>query len=333
MRADAMPSSPIPRSDRTPSERPPADDAEWRALVEGALAAVLEAAEEGVIVFDRNGKCRMVGRRLGDLFGIDPAAIVGKRRPEVLGALAQGLDDPDAFLDELGAEDVGAPAKVLGEIDVVRPQLRKMVWSSFPILRHGMAWGRLGLVRDVTRERAAERATRQLQNRLEQLVPVDSLTGLPNARRFRDELEREHGRSTRAWDSYGIVRVDVDGMQSINEELGVPVGDAVLERVGECLNGCRREYDLVARLDGDEFAAILPGADRVAAETVAARMVEVVAAHDFELADRRQVTVCAGASVWVPPSGETGTDILGRAGGALSEAKGRGPGEIAVDAV
>ena len=69
-------------------------------------------------------------------------------------------------------------------------------------------------MRDVTRERAAERSQRQLQNRLDQLVPVDSLTGLPNARRFREELEREHGRSSRAWDSYGILRVDVDGMQA-----------------------------------------------------------------------------------------------------------------------
>ena len=325
-----MPPSQRPKPDRPPSERP-ADDADWRSLLEGALGAVLEAADEGVLVFDRSGKCRMVGRRIADLFGIEPGSIVGKQRAAVLGALSRSCDDPESFLDEVGGEDVGAPAKVVGEIDIVRPRPRKIVWTSYPVIRHGGTWGRLGLVRDITRERAAERSTRQLQNRLEQLVPVDALTGLPNARRFREELDREHGRSSRAWDSYGVVRVDVDAMRTINDELGVPVGDVVLERVAECLNACRREYDLVARFDRDEFAAILPGADRVAVETVAARMVHAVGGHNFELADRRRVTACAGACVWVPPSGETGEDILRRAGDALTEAKKHGQGEVSVD--
>jgi diguanylate cyclase (GGDEF)-like protein len=307
------------------------DESDWRALLEGALVAVLEAADEGVFVFDRNGKCRMIGRRVADLFGIDPAKLAGKMRSEVLGTISRACDEPTAFLDAVSVDDLIEPARVVGEFDVVHPRPRKIIWTSFPIVRQGAAWGRLGLVRDVTRERAAERSTRQLQNRLEQLVPVDALTGLPNARRFREELEREHGRSSRAWDSYGIVRIDVDGMQAINDELGVPVGDSVLERVSECLNGCRREYDMVARHEADEFVALLPGADRLAVETVAERMVTAVAQRDFDLADGRRVTVCAGACVWVPPSGENGEDILRRAGEALEDAKGKGRSGVSVD--
>ena len=69
---DPNPSDPDPTA--------PASMTEWRALLEGALVAVLEAADEGVFVFDRNGKCRMIGRRVADLFGIDPAKLVGKMR-------------------------------------------------------------------------------------------------------------------------------------------------------------------------------------------------------------------------------------------------------------
>jgi diguanylate cyclase (GGDEF)-like protein len=326
-----MASSERPKSERPRSDRPATDDSDWRALLEGALVAVLEAADEGVFVFDRNGKCRMIGRRVADLFGIDPAKLVGKMRSEVLGTISRACDEPTAFLDAVSVDDLIEPARVVGEFDVVHPRPRKVIWTSFPIVRQGAAWGRLGLVRDVTRERAAERSTRQLQNRLEQLVPVDALTGLPNARRFREELEREHGRSSRAWDSYGIVRVDVDGMQAINDELGVPVGDSVLERVSECLNGCRREYDMVARHEADEFVALLPGADRLAVQAVAERMVNAVAQRDFDVADGRRVTVCAGACVWIPPSGENGEDILRRAGEALEDAKGKGRSGVSID--
>ncbi len=327
-----MPPSERPKTERQRSERPTHDDTEWRALLDGALVAVLEAADEGILVFDRNGKCRMIGRRVADLFGIDPAEHVGKMRADLMAVLARACDEPEAFLEAVGGDDLIEPSRVIGEIDLASPRPRKIVWTSYPIVRQGAAWGRLGLVRDVTRERAAERSQRQLQNRLDQLVPVDALTGLPNARRFLEELEREHGRSSRAWDSYGILRVDVDGMQAINEELGLPVGDKVLERVSECLNQCRREYDMVARFEGDEFSVLLPGADLLAAETVASRMVSVISSRDFELADSRRVTACAGGCVWIPPSGETGDDIFRRALEALEDAKGKGRSGVSIDA-
>jgi diguanylate cyclase (GGDEF)-like protein len=318
-------------SDRPKSERPAPDDSDWRALLEGALVAVLESADEGIVVFDRNGKCRMIGRRIADLFGIDPAQYVGKMREDVLGIMSRACDEPSAFLDLVGDDDLIEPSRVVSEIDLVHPRPRKIVWTSFPIVRQGAAYGRLALVRDVTRERSAERAQKQLQNRLEQLVPVDALTGLPNARRFLEELEREHGRSSRAWDSYGLLRVDVDAMGTINDELGMPIGDTVLERVSECLEQCRREYDMVARWGDDEFAVLLPGADRVAVEAVASRMSTSVARCDFELADSRQVTASVGGCVWVPPSGETGEDILRRAEQALLDARGKGRSGVTID--
>ena len=59
---------------------------------------MLEAADEGILVFDPTGKCRMIGRRVADLFGIDPAEHVGKRRDEVLGILSRRATSPTRSL-------------------------------------------------------------------------------------------------------------------------------------------------------------------------------------------------------------------------------------------
>jgi diguanylate cyclase (GGDEF)-like protein len=306
------------------------NESDWNALLEASLLALLEAADEGAVVFDRDARCRMIGRRAGELFGIDPAAHVGKARPDVLKALAKATDEPDAFLHAFGPWDLQEPARVVAELDVTRPKPRRVVWTSFPIMREGNVVGRLVIVRDVTRERSAERAQKQLQARIEQLSPNDVLTGLLNQRRFREELEREHGRSSRAWDSYAILRADVDGMGDLNADFGVPVGDTVLEKVADCLRKSRREYDILARFEEDEFAALLPGADLIAAQAVADRFVESVRTYAFQLG-ARSISICVGGGVWVPPSGERGDDILRRAGVAMFKARAAGKGRVHID--
>jgi diguanylate cyclase (GGDEF)-like protein len=307
------------------------NDKDWNALLEATLLAFLEAADEGAMVFDHEGRCRMIGRRAGELFGIDPAGYVGKGRAEVVQALSKGTDDAEAFLQTVGPWDLQEPARVVAELDVARPRARRVVWTSFPVVREGGVIGRLVILRDVTRERAAERSQKQLQSRIEHLTPDDALTGLLNQRRFREELEREHGRSTRAWDSYAILRVDVDGMGDINGEYGNAVGDTVLEKVAEALRKSRREYDILSRYEEDEFAALLPGADAVAAKAVAERFVEAVRSHPFQLA-ARNLSVCVGGGVWVPPSGERSEDIFRRAGIAMFKARAAGKGRVHIDA-
>jgi diguanylate cyclase (GGDEF)-like protein/PAS domain S-box-containing protein len=307
------------------------NDKDWNGLLEATLLALLENADEGALVFDRDGRCRMIGRRAGELFGIDPAAYVGKSRDDVLAALSEASLESDAFLETVGPLDLQEPPRVVAELEVARPRARRVVWTTFPIVRDGGIFGRLVVLRDVTRERNAERAQKRLQAHLDELSQEDSLTGLLNLRRFLEELEREHGRSARAWDSYAILRIDVDGMTELNSEFGTPLGDAVLSKVAGCLRQSRREYDIVARYEGDEFVALLPGADAVAAQTVAARLTQAVRA-DPSMLPSRAVTVSVGGGVWVPPSGERGDDILRRSGAALMKARAVGAGQIHIDA-
>jgi diguanylate cyclase (GGDEF)-like protein len=329
-------------------------------FLQGAFLTMLDASDEGLIVLDSSGRCRMIGRRVGEMFGIEAPAYVGKPGAEVLEALAKACEQPEAFW-QAAAAPLGAPTTA-AEVDVRRPLARTVLCRAIPMTlavdgapaTDGWGPGRIIFVRDVTLERAAESSTRQLRARLRALMPFDGLTGLLNQRRLYEELGREHSRAARAWDSYALLRVDVDGMKAINDEFGAPSGDQVLEQVARRLETCVREYDVLARLEGDEFGVLLPGADAVAARAVGERMTKAVAGDAFAivgvataaaswareedqdllhlaeplLPPERTVTVSVGGALWVPPSRQSAETIFRRAGDALRAARKLGGAQL-----
>ena len=88
---------------------------------------------------------------------------------------------------------------------------------------------------------------------------TDALTGLPNARALMARLEQESARSRRQHTPYSIFVVDLNGLKQINDTLGHVTGNKVLQAVARTLQSCLREYDLAARMGGDEFVLLLPG--------------------------------------------------------------------------
>jgi diguanylate cyclase (GGDEF)-like protein len=322
-------------------------------FLQAVLLTILDASDEGLIMIDGNGRCRMIGRRAGEMFGIEAPAYVGRPSAEVLEVFAKACEEPEVFW-RAAAPPQGAPPTA-AEVDVRRPLARTVLCRAISMSRAADADpARIIFVRDVTLERAAESSTRQLRARLRALMPFDVLTGLLNQRRLYEELGREHSRSTRAWDSYALLRMDVDSMGAINDEFGPPSGDQVLEQVARRLETCVREYDVLARLEGDEFGVLLPGADAVAARAVGERMTRAVVGQAFALAaaagasavswvgddegtlrlaepllpPERMVTISIGGALWVPPSRLSAETIFRRAGEALREARKQGGGQM-----
>ncbi len=173
--------------------------------------------------------------------------------------------------------------------------------------------------------------TRESERRLEDLARVDALTGLPNRRQFDEKLEAALRRSQRSGQGMALLFLDIDHFKSINDSLGHAGGDAVLKEFGARLKRTMRESDVVARLAGDEFVALIEGVtDNRDASIVARKIVEAMRADfDVDGAPLRVTTslgvaVAAGgrwASTAAPPSA---TDLMLCADRALYEAKREG---------
>ncbi len=96
-------------------------------------------------------------------------------------------------------------------------------------------------------------ARRQSERRAERLARVDDLTGLANRASFREELERETAAIGDDTPPFAVMLVDLDRFKHVNDSLGHPTGDKLLQRVAKRMQEMAGEGDVVARLGGDEF--------------------------------------------------------------------------------
>jgi diguanylate cyclase (GGDEF)-like protein len=125
----------------------------------------------------------------------------------------------------------------------------------------------------------AESALHESAERLAELATTDRLTGLKNRREF----ERLLGIIPRQ--RFAVLAIDVDALKSINDEFGHEAGDVLLQTVAMTLRSLVRGWDVLARVGGDEFTVILPGAGGEEAASVAERMRKAM--HSVALAQGR----------------------------------------------
>ncbi|MDQ4039427.1 MAG: GGDEF domain-containing protein, partial [Actinomycetota bacterium] len=171
---------------------------------------------------------------------------------------------------------------------------------------------RLRTLHDVRSRQFVERVTRE-RDRIQILANTDALTGVGNRRAF-DVRIAELGASTAQAAEVTMIVVDVDGLKAVNDAGGHEAGDLTLKAVADALTSQVRSRDLVARMGGDEFVAVLDGMDRAAAGKVAQRMLEAVTA-----ALGSTVTVSLGVATG--PASEAGSSLLRAADRAMYAAK------------
>jgi len=170
------------------------------------------------------------------------------------------------------------------------------------------------IVRDVTERK-------RIEEQLRDLAMTDPLTGVANRRRFLDVADLELKRSRRYGRPLSILMIDIDRFKDINDQMGHAAGDHTLLRLAIACHEVLRHVDLLARIGGDEFVALLPETDDANARVLAERLAEHIAQIEIQHSGRVfQMTVSIGHSA-VQDTDASIEEALGRADAMLFGAK------------
>jgi diguanylate cyclase (GGDEF)-like protein len=175
-----------------------------------------------------------------------------------------------------------------------------------------------------------------LLGELVQAATVDAKTELLNAAAWRQLAQRELNRAARQQTPIAVLVIDMDRFKHINDTHGHLAGDTVLRSVAEVLADELRDYDAVGRFGGEEFVALLPGADARSAQTVAERLRRRVDAAEVLVEGREarepqrvHVTASVGVAATLTAATEL-DDLLRAADDALYAAKHGGRNTVRV---
>lgn len=176
----------------------------------------------------------------------------------------------------------------------------------------------IGFMRDLTQQHAA-------QKRIEELAYSDVLTGLPNRLLLSQRVETAVQGARQTDTGFAILFLDLDRFKIINDSLGHPFGDRVLQLVAERIQGCLRQTDMLCRLGGDEFVVYLHGAGATIAENVARRILDDML-RPFMLDDMGFSIQCSIGIALYPQDGKTLDDLIKQADTAMYRVKELGRG-------
>ena len=277
------------------------------------LHDLLDLLPDPVCVVDEKGRFLFVSAAFERIFGYEPG--------EALALCTFDLVHPDDRAATMEAADqvmAGTPQRHFRNRYVHKDgHSIDIQWSARWLPEYGV---RIATAREVTELRRAEQE-------LEHLAAHDPLTNLPNRHRLQREMDLAIAHAAQSGGALAVLYLDLDGFKEINDRGGHEAGDRLLREVAQRLQQGLRKGDLVARVGGDEFVALLPGcrdeqAARAVADGLRARLRPpyTLSEHAFGL----------DASVGIacyPADGASAEVLLAHADRAMYEAKRQRPGQ------
>jgi diguanylate cyclase (GGDEF)-like protein/PAS domain S-box-containing protein len=295
---------------------------EHLAQMEGRYRGLLEAAPDAMVVVNQRGEIVLLNVQAEKQFGY--------RRDELIGQKVKNLI-PEGFAERLIADALRSAEDALAQQIGTGIELtgRRKDGSEFPIeIMLSPLEGAEGIlvtaaIRDITTRKRAEA---QMIHSSEH----DFLTGLPNRMLLNDRVNQAIRLARRYRRKVAVLFLDLDGFKHINDSLGHPAGDKLLQSIAKRLVECVRSSDTVSRQGGDEFVVLLAeeqhGED---AALTARRMLQAVAeVHSVDHHDLH-VTSSVGVSVY-PDDGLDAETLIKNADTAMYPGKGKWASDLSV---
>ncbi len=287
-----------------------------RAASELKLQTALSNMSQGLVMHDEEGRMILSNPRFAEIFGMPPDKVLpGMTIPELMGLSVSSsgvrILDPEGTIaraeDVLRGGDEGSYTMNMSDGRSLTTSLRRMPNG-----------GVIVTFEDITQRLAVEAEAQRL-------AKFDALTDLPNRASFYDQMDTILKQLPRG-ESIGVLSLDLDRFKAVNDTLGHPIGDRLLQAAAQRVEHCLREGDIAARLGADEFAILqIPIEQPIDITTLANRLIEAVGArYDF---DRNQVIVGVSVGVAVAPNdGRSPDTLMKNADLALDRAKADGGG-------
>jgi diguanylate cyclase (GGDEF)-like protein len=283
--------------------------------VNDELSAALNNMAQGFMMFDSQARIAIYNERYIEMYGLShEIAKPGGSFLELLqhrAATGNLKAAPQKYHDDLLAE--------LAQGKVVRWVVDCEDGREISVTNKPMPGGGWVSTHEDTTER------RQAEAKISHMALHDGLTDLANRHLFNEEMANSFKQLARR-QKLALLCLDLDRFKNVNDTLGHPVGDKLLQQVAARLRLCVRECDTVARLGGDEFAILQRGvAEPAEAKSLCERVVEAIG-RPFDL-DGHRVVIGVSIGIALAPADATDSvELLKAADLALLRAKMDGRG-------
>jgi diguanylate cyclase (GGDEF)-like protein len=279
--------------------------------------AALNNMSQALCMVDSNQRLIVCNVRFLELFGLSAGVVQpGTQVADVFRAMGAIGRYPEPLIEAIRSAQQAlvfghSPGRFMQEI----ANGAAVAISHQPML--GGGW--VATYEDVTERRHAEA-------RIQFMAHHDALTRLPNRRLFHDRMAEMLAHPQHPEDRLAVICLDLDYFKNINDTLGHPVGDALLEAVAARLQTCVSAGDVVARLGGDEFAVLQSSPDQPAKAEMLAQDIIDALREPYEL-DGQRAIVSVSVGIVVAADRDISADLLLRnADMALYRAKADGRG-------